>query len=73
MPWITTVVAYDAVLAKVDRLDLLGVLDEVGRILTEFDLRVHEERDANGGAAVRKMLDARFDNADWLCEERGQG
>jgi hypothetical protein len=73
VPWITTVVAYDAVLAKVERLDLGGVLDEVGQILTGFDLRVREERDANGGAAVRRMLDARFGDADWLCEERGRG
>jgi hypothetical protein len=42
VPWITTVVAYNAVLAKVERLDLGGVLDEVGQILTGFDLMTEE-------------------------------
>lgn len=73
MPWIAAVVAYNAVIEKIDRLGLWDAIDEVGRILTGFDLRVLEQRNANGGAFVRKVLDGRFRDAGWIGEERGPG
>ena len=39
---------------------LAPLVDEVRGILTGFDLRVLEEKDKNGGAALREILDARF-------------
>jgi hypothetical protein len=73
VPVITAVVCYNAVMEKVDRLGLWTVLDEIGRILTNFDLRVLERRNSNGGAVVRKLLDGRFRAAGWISEERGTG
>ena len=73
MPWITAVVPYNAVLEKIERLGLFSALDEVGRIVTGFDLEILEQRNMNGGAAVRRMLDARFEAGGWIREERGTG
>jgi hypothetical protein len=73
VPWITALVPHNAVLEKIERLGLSSVLDEVGRILTGFDLDLLEQRNMNGGAAVRRMLDARFEAGAWIREERGTG
>ena len=74
MPWIAAIVPHDAVWQKAERLGLGGVFDEIGRILTGFDLPVLEVRNANSGKVVREMIDERFDLAgDWAQEERGQG
>ena len=74
MPWIAAVVQHDAVWQKAERLGLVGILDEIGRILTGFELLVLEKRNANGGATLRRMLDERFEQADgWEKEERGTG
>jgi hypothetical protein len=51
---------YNGALERINRLGLTPLLDELRHILTGFTLRVHEEKDANGGAAVRRMIDARF-------------
>ena len=73
MPWITAVVPYNAVLEKVERLALFRILDEVGQILTGFSLTVLEERNKNGGKAVREMLDICFLERGWIPEEEGMG
>lgn len=73
MPWITAVVPYNAVLERVGRLGLHDVLDELGRILTGFDLFVSEKKNMNSGAIVRRRLDDRFRAAGWISEERGTG
>lgn len=53
-------------------LGLSDLLDELRTTITHFELKVKEERDANGGAAVRKMLDARFDEAGgWTKKQTG--
>lgn len=45
---------------------------DIRTIVQEFELRVEERRDANGGAAVRKLLDARFDDAGgWTKKQTG--
>jgi hypothetical protein len=47
-------------------------VDEVRSIITGFPLHVKEERDANGGAAVRKLLDSRFERAGgWTKTQTG--
>lgn len=52
--------AYNGVKERIARLGLTPVLEELRAILTGFSLRVEEKRDANGGAAVRRLIDARF-------------
>lgn len=47
-------------------------MTELRRIITRFPLLVKEERDANGGAAVRKMIDAEFVRATgWRKKQVG--
>jgi len=60
MPRIEQRHAYDGVEQKIDRLGLRAVVDELEEILTQFDLRLLEQKDANGGAAVRRIIDERF-------------
>ena len=81
MPTIVEEVYYDGARQRIDRLGLNSLLDEIKSIATGFELRVKEVVDANGGAAVRKLIDARFEVAsswtkktsgdiDWLkCHE----
>jgi hypothetical protein len=52
--------AYNGAKERIARLGLTSVLEELRAILTGFSLRVEEKRDANGGAAVRRLIDARF-------------
>jgi hypothetical protein len=51
---------------------LVELVDEVRGILTAFDLRVREQKDSNGGAALRELLDHRFDGATgWKKTQTG--
>jgi len=72
MPKITSEAAYNGALERIKRLGLDPLLDQVRSILTGFDLLVKEERDTNGGAAVRKMIDAQFVEAGgWTKKQTG--
>jgi len=72
MPKIVEELAYNGAIERIDRLGLPKLVDELRKIITGFELRVQEERDANGGAAVRKMLDARFAEAGgWTKNQTG--
>ena len=61
MPKITDEVPFGGALEKIARLGLTPLHDELEDILGGFQLLVLEEKDANGGAAVRKMIDAEFE------------
>jgi hypothetical protein len=61
MPQIVDRVYYDGASERIKRLGLSTLIDEIEAAITGFELLVCEETDANGGAAVRKLLDARFD------------
>ena len=63
MPKITQRKDYNGVLARVERLGLAPLVAELEEVLTGFPLLVKEQKDANGGAAVRKLIDPRFDAA----------
>ena len=72
MPKIVEEVGYNGVRERIERLGLTGLLEEVRRIITGFQLAVLERRDANGGAAVRKLLDQRFSDAlGWTKHQTG--
>lgn len=61
MPTIVEEKTYDGVTEKIKRLGLGPLVNEIRDILTGFLLQVEEKRDANGGAAIRRLIDARFE------------
>lgn len=63
MPLISTVKDYNGFEAKAERLSLVDLVDEAAATITRFELRVCEERFANGTKGIRQMLDAGFDLA----------
>src|SRR5438874_2202603 len=72
MPKITDIDNIGAAIEKVNRLGLLPLLEDLKSLLTEFELRVKEAKDANGGAAVRKIIDARFEHqTGWTKKQTG--
>lgn len=72
MPRITEEKACNGAVERVKRLGLSPLLEQVRDILTHFTLLVKEERDANGGAAVRKIIDSRFEEAGgWNKKQTG--
>ena len=60
MPRIVEEIYYDGARERVERLGLAPLVDEIKTIVSGFKLLVREEVDANGGAAVRKLIDAQF-------------
>lgn len=62
MPIITEIIAYNGAKERIERLGLSPLFNELQQIITSFSLYVKEERDSNGGAAVRKMIDNQFRN-----------
>lgn len=65
-------VAYDGFYEKTKRLGLSEILEEARKILSDFDLRVLEKKDSNGGAALRETIDARFLAAsEWKKKQTG--
>lgn len=63
MPKIVEEIHYDGARERVERLGLTPLIDEIRQIVTGFQLLVQEQQDTNGGAAVRKLLDARFEQS----------
>lgn len=63
---------YGGVQARIDRLGLAPLVAEIEEIITAFELRVKEAVDANGAAAVRKLIDQRFHDAGgWKKTQTG--
>jgi hypothetical protein len=60
MPRIVEEVYYDGAKERIERLGLTPLLDEIKTLVSGFELLVEESVDANGGAAVRKLIDRRF-------------
>lgn len=58
---ITEVKFYDGAKEKVTRLGLAELFLEIQEIIFSTTVFLVEEKDANGGAELRKMLDARFE------------
>jgi len=72
MPRIVNRQSYGGADAKIDRLGAQPLWDELERILTGFTLLILEEKDSNGGAAVRKLIDAEFAAAGgWAKKQTG--
>lgn len=72
MPTIVEEKVYDGALERITRLGLHALVNEVRSICTSFRLLVKEQRDANGGAAVRRVIDAGFGQATgWTKSQTG--
>lgn len=56
MPKIIEEYYYNGAKERIARLGLAPILEDLGTILTKFSLQVEEKRDANGGAAVRRLI-----------------
>ena len=63
MPRIVEEYYYNGAKERIARLGLSSILEDLRTILTKFPLQVEEKRDANGGAAVRRLIDERFPKA----------
>lgn len=63
MPKIVEDFYYNGARERVERLGLASLIDEIKTLVSGFVLLVREEVDANGGAALRKLIDARFEGA----------
>src|SRR3989442_11921130 len=63
---------YNGAQDRLNRLGLNPLMDEIRGIVTGFPLLVKEATDANGGAAVRTLLDQRFDiPTGWTKKQTG--
>ncbi|CAN5247510.1 hypothetical protein BH18GEM1_BH18GEM1_15550 [soil metagenome] len=72
MPRIVQRQNYNGGSERIARLGLQMLWAELEEILTLFDLRVAEQRDANGGAAVRRLIDERFlVSQGWVKSQTG--
>ncbi len=60
MPKIIDTMSFDGFDRRVERLGISTILTEVKELITGFRLLLAESQQANGAAAVREMLDARF-------------
>ncbi len=72
MPKIAEIAYYNGAQEKIARLGMTPLFDEVRQILTGFQLYILEQRDSNGGAAIREMIDAAFISAGgWTKKQTG--
>jgi hypothetical protein len=63
MPRIVEEKPYGGAHERAERIGLAPLLQEMRDIAEGFTLPVEERKDANGGAAVRKLIDAQFEKA----------
>jgi hypothetical protein len=74
VPKITDEVPFGGAVERIARLGLTPLYEEVKAIIEGFPLLVKEEKNANGGKAVRVMLDAQFSARQatgWLKRQTG--
>ena len=72
MPKIVEEATYNGVLQKVKRLGLSALVNELRAVLTGFQMLVQETQDSNGGAAVRRLIDERFEQSGgWTKKQTG--
>ena len=72
MPEITEERYYNGARSRVERLGLQPLWEEITKAVSGFDLRVREERNANGGAALREMIDLRINElGGWESRQTG--
>ena len=73
MPRIVEEKPYGGANERAGRIGLGPLLAEIRNIVTDFTLLIEERRDANGGAAVRKLIDSQFQKASgWKKVSSGE-
>jgi hypothetical protein len=73
MPKIVSEQSFDGAEALIQRLGLDELLDEVRRLITEFELFVEERKDANGSKVLRALIDKQFSAADGWDQKKTGG
>jgi len=63
MPKLVVSHPYDGASQRIRRLGLQPLVDEVFQLVSNSRLLVFEAKDSNGGAAIRKMINAQFEKA----------
>jgi hypothetical protein len=71
VPKITEEYFDDGARERIARLGLEPLLEEIRAALRSFRLLVKEERDANGGAALRRLIDDQFSQS-WTKAQSGE-
>jgi hypothetical protein len=71
VPKITEEHYYDGARERITRLGLEPLIQELRAALRSFRLLVKEKRNSNGGAAVRRLLDQRFEQS-WTKAKSGE-
>src|SRR5579862_4211679 len=72
MPKIASEQSFDGADALIERLGLDELLAEVRDLITSFQLRIEERKDANGTAGLRQIIDDRFRAAGgWVQKKSG--
>lgn len=54
-------IPYNGAEQRIKRLNLISLLEEVRSILKRTKVRIKEERHANSGGILRKLLDSEFE------------
>jgi hypothetical protein len=73
MPKIISEQSFDGAEALIQRLGLDELLDEVRKIITDFELLIEERRDANGSGGLRAIIDGRFRDAGGWTQKKAGG
>jgi len=72
MAKINLVQAYNGAEKKIERLGLQLLVDELRSVISEIQIRVAEEAQANGAAVIRELLDAGFaESGTWQPKKSG--
>lgn len=72
MPTIQARRAYDGAEERIERLGLRPLWEELLEVLNGWELLIEEKKHANGAAAVRQILDSRFEAAGgWTTFKSG--
>ncbi len=72
MAKVSSIPAYDGAEKKTQRLGHRPLVDEVTTLLAETEIRVEEQTEANGAAAIRQLLDASFAvSGTWQSKKSG--
>jgi hypothetical protein len=64
---------YDGAEERISRLGLRPLVDEVRRIIKGLKIHLKEEKHANSGSALRKLIDARFEKARGWSQKTSGG
>src|SRR5271157_6277892 len=72
MARVNSVRAYNGAEKKIQRLGLQPLVEELTSLIVSTEIRIQERAEANSGAAIRELLDARFAaSGTWQARKSG--